>query len=86
MSNRDKYLTKNENPAPGQYNIKRNLIKKKLFPHKGVMSAFSQPTEKKKTKNEELVKYLDDDQKKFLGHNIKPIPEESYSPGPGEYE
>lgn len=62
MSNRDKYLTPNSNPAPGEYNIKRNLIEKKPFVHAGFMSSFCNKIEKHQKADymKELVNFLED--------------------------
>ena len=57
---------KTDGPPVGEYNLKRNILDKKPYKHRGYLSSFSNPTEKRQTKNhmKELVKYLDEDKRK----------------------
>ncbi|EGR29133.1 hypothetical protein IMG5_162360 [Ichthyophthirius multifiliis] len=87
-SNRDKYLNSNNNPAPGDYNIRTTVLEKKPFQHKGFMSSFSNNVQKhqKADRMQDLVKFLDDGKKKLIIGSNQPIPEqELFTPGPSSY-
>ncbi|EAR94531.1 sperm-tail PG-rich repeat protein (macronuclear) [Tetrahymena thermophila SB210] len=88
-SNREKYLNSNQNPAPGEYNIKRQIVQKKPYPHKGYLSSFCNPVEKHQKADymKELIHFLENGKKKLLVGTSQPIPEiETQLPAPTTYD